>query len=49
MEPRERMSQKDLTAAREKRTRGVEASRIVELDRKQRAEYLELLSEMRLR
>ena len=40
---------KDLSAAREKRTRGVEASKLPELDRKQRTEYWEMLSEMRLR
>lgn len=44
-----REGKKDPSAAQEKRTRGVEASKLPELDRKQRAEYWEILSEMRLR
>lgn len=49
MEYREREVRKDLSAAGEKRARGVEASKLPELDRKQRMEYWEILSEMRLR
>lgn len=49
MELREGKNRKEPTAARENRTRGVEASRLPELDRKQRTEYWEMLSELRLR
>ena len=49
MEYREREVRKDLSAAGKERAKGVEASRLPELDRKQRTEYWEMLSEMRLR